>query len=681
LQKSADEPKTMAAAVPGILPVSPSRGRLMPLSDQAVQLTEGFWPARQQLNATTFLPHCVEWVERMGWIDNFRQAAQGRPSVERQGKLFTDSDVYKLLEALVWEAGRSGSDSVERRVQETTRDIAAAQEPDGYLNTYWGRSGLNRRYEDLAHGHELYCAGHLLQAVVARLRTHGPDQLAQVGRAVADRVCEDFGPDANTGIDGHPEIELGLAELYRATGESRYLEQARLFVERRGYRSLEPHPIGFEYYQDDLPIRQKRVLSGHVIRALYFAAGAVDVAVETDDDELLDAVIRQWDATIARRTYITGGMGARHLGESFGGDYELPPDRAYTESCGGVSSVMLAWRLLLATGEPRFADAMERALFNMVAAALDLSGGRFFYCNPLQQRTVGIVVGDDEVPFRKDTLRAPWFWVSCCPTNVARLLASLSAYFATTDESGIQLHHYGSSTVTAELASAGRVALRVQTDYPWEGTIRIEIVEPGAAPWELRLRVPAWAGGHATVTIDGDRSPAQPGYARIERQWHAGDRVLLELPVAARLSWPDPRIDAVRGTVAVERGPLVYALESPDLPEDQPLESVALETDAELSDGGTLAGLPAEITSVRASGQARRLPRSGSWPYSPDPATGEEPVPAELTLVPYHAWSNRGQSTMRVWIPTVGDVTGPSEQPPRGQQRQPKQHREDKRSG
>ncbi len=412
-------------------PVAPNNGPLRPLAIDDIRLTRGFWAERQELNHQTFLPHCGTWIDRMGWIGNFAIAATGRAATERQGKNFTDSDVYKYLEAMAWDLAGHGDAEGETRFGAISQAIASAQESDGYVNTFYGQQGKDARYQDLSHGHELYCLGHLFQAAVARLRTHGDDVLTDVARRAADRICEDFGPGANAGVGGHPEIELGLVELYRATGEHRYLDQAARFIERRGHRTLEPHPIGWEYYQDDMPIREAEVFRGHVVRSQYLAAAAVDVAIETDDRELLDAVIAQWDASVARRTYITGGLGARHLGESFGNDYELPPDRAYTETCGAVASIMVAWRLLLATGESRFADAIERTLYNMVATSLSVDGRRFFYVNPLHQRQPGIPVGDDEVPFRKDTLRAPWFWVSCCPTNVSRLLGSLAAYIAT----------------------------------------------------------------------------------------------------------------------------------------------------------------------------------------------------------------------------------------------------------
>jgi hypothetical protein len=625
-----------------LVPVLPSAGRSRPVPGDAVRFDGGFWAHRQSLNQRVMLDHCDTWVTRMGWLDSFAAAGRGEPD-HRQGKLFTDADVYKLIEAFAWETGREPDPARERRIRELGRLVAAAQEPDGYLNTYFGPR--RERYADLAHGHELYCAGHLFQAAVARLRTHGEDELTGAARRLAERVCADFGPYGRDGVDGHPEVETGLVELYRATGEARYLEQARRFIALRGHRTLPPHPIGHEYYLDDQPVREARVLRGHVVRAQYLAAAAVDVAVETGDRELLDAVVAQWDATWARRSYLTGGMGARHLGESYGDDFELPPDRAYTETCGAVAAVMVAWRLLLATGEVRFADAIERLLFNLVATSPSVAGDRFFYVNPLLRREPGVEVPDGVAPFRKDTLRANWFWVSCCPTNLVRLLASLSAYTASTTADGLYLHQLAAGTVEATMGGGRRARLRVDTNYPWEGRVRVR-VEESAGEWELHLRVPEWAGSGTTATVDGVRRPVAPGYATVARDWRPGDEVVLELPVAPRFVRADPRVNALRGTVAVERGPLVYCLELFDDRIDELAVDPATPPGQEPADG------PGDVAvRLAATGVRRRLPAPGPWPYRPEIAV-EDGTPAELPLIPYFAWANRGPSTMRVWIPS-----------------------------
>ncbi|MEU1938066.1 glycoside hydrolase family 127 protein [Streptomyces coeruleorubidus] len=634
------------------LPVAPTRGRLRPLGLDEVKVTGGFWARRRHTNATATLGHCRDWMEREGWTGNFRAAAEGRIHRDRRGREFADSETYKLLEAMAWEGG-----SHDAEITALTDVIAPAQAPDGYLNTAFGRPGQQSRYSDLEWGHELYCHGHLIQAGVAQARARGEGELVKIARRAADHVCASFGPGGNPGICGHPQIETALVELARLTGEQRYLDQAALFVDRRGHGTLADIEFGRAYFQDDLPVRRAGVLRGHAVRALYLAAGAVDVAVETGDDALLAAVVRQWEATVARRTYLTGGMGSHHRDESFGDDFVLPPDRAYSETCAGVASVLLAWRLLLATGEPRFADLAERTLFNVIATSPSEDGRAFFYANTLHRRHRGTVPPGDRASARADSgLRAPWFAVSCCPTNVARTLAQLPAYLATTDDSGVQLHQYADAELATSLADGQGVALRVRTDYPSGGTVAVRISRSPARPWTLSLRVPAWAAGATArlVDPDGQRRTVAPGTARLTRIFRPGDEIRLELPVTPRWIGSDPRIDATRGTLAVQRGPLVYCAESTDLPDGHDVDALRVDPSAEPEDGpdGTVVA-PGELA-------APADPHDTAWPYSPlDRDTAPAADRTGITLVPYHSWANRGPSTMRVWLPTTQSPTTP----------------------
>ena len=633
-------------------PVAPTRGVLQPLDLRDVRIGPGFWGDRQRLNGTVVIDHCREWMERLGWIGNFR-VASGQAAGERRGREFTDADVYKLAEAMCWEAARidrPGGSDLDAAADELSEVIAGAQEADGYLNTRFGHQGAEARYRDLEWGHELYCAGHLVQAGVARLRTHddaGDHPLAVVATRVADHVVREFGDAGRPGVDGHPEIEMALVELYRASGADRYLEQARRFVERRGRPALDDIPFGRAYFQDDVPVRAATALRGHAVRALYLTAGVVDVAVETGDHELLEIIASQWRHTIATRTYLTGGMGSRHEGEAFGEDYELPPDRAYAETCAGVAAIMVAWRLLLATGEARYADLIERALYNVVATAVAADGQAFFYTNPLQVRVPPPVADPTaESPRAQAGLRAPWFTVSCCPPNVARLLASLSAYVATTARSALQLHQFVAGQVHAVLTDVGPVRLRVETDYPWSGSVTVQVQESPRAPWQLEVRVPTWAAG-MRLALGDEVWPVAPaagagvttrGYAVVDRAWSAGDELRMELPVRPRWTYPDPRLDAVRGCVAVERGPLVYCAESPaTAPDDLTDDRLALvcvddATAPDDSDTPVLGGAVAVDVLAHAL---------------------EEPAgpPRRLPLIPYHLWGNRGPATMRVWLP------------------------------
>ncbi|NUP64680.1 MAG: glycoside hydrolase family 127 protein [Nonomuraea sp.] len=623
------------------VPVLPTRGPVRPLGLAQVTITGGFWGGRQAVNAAATLAHCETWMERLGWLANFDRVADGTTAPDRPGWPFSDSEVYKLLEALAWESFRTGDAEAESAIKRLTVRIARAQDPDGYLNTCFGHGEQPPRYGDLEQGHELYNTGHLLQAAVARLRTHGEDDLVRVARRAADHVCRTFGPGGRAGICGHPEIEVGLAEFGRALGEERYVEQARLFLDRRGHGTLKDIPLGRAYFQDDIPVRQADVWRGHAVRALYLSAAAVDVAVERGDDELLRAVERQWERTVARRTYITGGMGSRHQDEGFGEDWELPPDRAYCETCAGVGSIMVSWRLHLATGDARYTDLIERTLYNVIAASPATDGRAFFYANPLHQRTPGRPTDGSEVSPRAEAgVRAAWFDVSCCPTNVARTLAGLEAYVATTDDDGLQIHQYAPCVIAAALPDGRRVAAEVETAYPASGTVRVLITEDAAAPWTLSLRVPAWAEG-ATLTEGGRTRPAAPGTATVRRAFRAGDVVTLELPVEPRFTWPDPRIDAVRGCVAVERGPEVLCAESGDLPDPGLLDALVIDART---------GPEADADGARVLGRSPARAADG-WPY----AAARPGVPEEggfdVPLRPYHSWARRGPSSMRVWLP------------------------------
>lgn len=629
-------------------PVIPSQGRHRPLGLGEIILTSGFWERRQRINTLATLGHCEEWMERLGWLANFDRVAEGTTAPDRPGWCFSDSEVYKLMEALAWEYGRTGDQEADATLHRLTARVARAQDPDGYLNTCYGHGDQEGRYTDLENGHELYCTGHLLQAAVARARTVGlDDPLVEVARRAADHVCDTFGNHGRQQICGHPEIEVGLAELSRALEEPRYLEQSRIFLERRGRGTLRGDrvPSGSPYFQDDVPIREADAWRGHAVRALYLVAGAVDVAVETADDELLAALERQWEHTVSRRTYLTGGMGSRHQDEGFGEDWELPPDRAYCESCAGIASVMVSWRLYLATGEVRYADLIERTLYNVVAVSPGTDGRAFFYANPLHQRIPALEQeGVGLSPRAESGVRAPWFDVSCCPTNLARTFASWQTFSAGVGEGGVTLLQYSSSTVRASLDDGRIFGFEVRTDYPDDGLIRVRITDAPSGKVGLRLRVPDWAEG-AELQEGGTRRRVDPGFAVVERRFVRDEEILLHLPMKARLTWPDPRIDAVRGCVAVERGPLVHCVESIDLPEGVGLDDVLLDPRV----------APYERAGqVRARGVLLPGDRSVSWSWPYGDIEGAAPSRSvELTLSPYHEWARRGPTAMRVWIPVL----------------------------
>lgn len=640
MSKAMTSIKTAGSIAP-VLPVR--KTALQPLGLEEIVIEGGYWADRQALNRDAMIPHCLYWEHKEGWINNFSAQLRGTLAAERRGREFSDSDVYKLLEAITWELGREPNPELEDSYNEIVELIAQCQQPDGYLNTKYGNPGQRPRYVNLEMGHELYNFGHLMQAAVARLRIgRGQDDLlVQIALRAADHVCEMFGPLGIQSVGGHPEIEVALVELYRATGTERYLKQASLFIERRGRGVLKDFEFGRSYFQDDIPVREATVLRGHAVRALYLSAGAIDAGVELDDTELVDAIELQYQNTLARRTYITGGMGSHHQDEAFGSDFELPPDRAYCETCAGIASVMVAWRLLLARGDIRYADVIERTLYNIVAVSPAEDGKAFFYANPLHKRVEGQEMPDDVASLRaSDSGRAAWFNVSCCPTNVSRTFAQLGTYIATTSARGVQLLQYVSGTIKAQLADGSPVILRVTTDYPHDGAIRIEVLDAPTTAWELTVRIPAWAQG-ATAEVNGESQSVAAPSLILDDVTPAGTVIELNLPLEPRWSYPDERIDAIRGCVALEKGPLVYCAESVDQVDRADVEVLRVDPTQSVK---------AEGHRLIASGWHTEFANSGSlYGLSAQKAERKD---ANITYIPYYTWANRGPSTMRIWVPT-----------------------------
>jgi DUF1680 family protein len=624
------------------------------------RIEAGFWADRQKLNRERLLLDGEHWLEEAGNFENLRAAA-GRSDAEFRGMVFMDSDVHKWLEALGWELGREPSEDLAHRADQAIELVEAAQEGSGYLNSYYQVAKPGPRFTNLAWNHELYCAGHLTQAAIAHARGRGDDRLLGVARRFTDHIGEVF--SGRDGTPGHPEIETALVELYRHTGERRYLDLAAYFVGTRGRSTLQPARFGSSYFQDHVPVREATEVTGHAVRALYLAAGVTDLWLETGEAALMDVMREQWRDMSGRKSYVTGGVGAHHSDEAFGDPFELPPDRCYGETCAAIASVMWSWRMLLATGDARYADSMERTLYNGFLSGLALDGGGYSYVNPLHVRD------DHRDAVERGARRLPWYACACCPPNVMRTLASLQHYLATRDAGGVQVHHYASGTVGP---------LRIATDYPWHGRVEIEVTEAGE--WTLSLRIPAWAEGAA---VDGEPAPAG-GYARVHRSWSPGDTVTLELPLAPRLTAPHPRIDAVRGCLAIERGPLVYCVEGADTPAGVRTDDLRLDPGAPLRDVersdllGSIVAVEAEgarasadawdpdwaYAPAAAPGHAASGHAASGHPTSGHPTSGHSTTgcsevggsggEVRLVAVPYALWGNRGDGPMRVWIPTAG---------------------------
>jgi DUF1680 family protein len=547
------------------------------------------------------------------------------PGLGYRGPVFMDSDIYKTLEAIGWELAHNAQPDLAEFAATTTELLEQAQQPDGYLNSYVQASG-EPRYSRLAWSHEMYCAGHLIQAAVAMHRGAGDARLLNVATRLADHLVREFA-GKEKGLDGHPIIETALAELYRETGTESYLNLARQFVNQRGHGLAGDSGMGRRYLQDHLPVRECDTEVGHVVRALYLDAGVTDVAVETHDDDLLASSIRRWEDMLAAKTYLTGGNGSRHVDEGFGDRFELPPDRAYNETCAAIASFHWSWRLLLATGDAKYADHMERLLYNGFAGAISAEGDRFFYVNPLQRR---------EDHFEKDDpgRRRVWFSCACCPPNIMRLLASLDHYLATVADDTLHVHQYA----TSRLAGAD-LDIEVTTDYPWSGLITLRVLAAPPAARGLALRIPAWSVSTSFKINDHPERTVVPeaGYLRLTQEWRPGDEITLHLDLTPRWTYPDRRVDAVRGCAAIERGPLVYCFEQAD--QLVRLDELAVRPGSRLTEREvTLDGIG---RTIQVSAVARHLP--------PAPQT---PVPRVLgAAIPYFQWDNRGPGAMRVWIP------------------------------
>ncbi|HSZ43397.1 MAG TPA: beta-L-arabinofuranosidase domain-containing protein [Trebonia sp.] len=669
--------QVLAPAVGG--PAVPTKSSITvqrPLDGPGARLTGGLLHDWQRRNAAASMPLALRHLETAGNLDNLRLALRvaedsaapdssaavpaapepgqpGQPGgpakpenprrlhnlgpvdpipgLGYQGPVFMDSDVHKTLEAIGWELAGRPDPALADFAARTIGLLGQVQRPDGYLNSYVQVSG-EPRYSRLAMSHEMYCAGHLIQAAIALSRSDPDGAPARDALAIATRLADhlvrEFGGQAKA-LDGHPVIETALVELYRETGTRAYLDLAAQFVDQRGHGLAGDSGLGRRYLQDHEPVRDSVTVVGHAVRALYLEAGVTDVATETQDAELLASSARRWDDMVAAKTYLTGGNGSRHVDEGFGDRFELPPDRAYNETCAAIASFQWSWRLLLATGDAKYADLMERVLYNGFAASIAAEGDRFFYVNPLQRR---------EDHFEKDDpgRRREWFSCACCPPNIMRLLASLHHYLAATDGDTLYVHQYA----TARLSGA-ELDVELTTGYPWTGEVTIRVLGAPAEERELALRIPAWCSSASWSVNDSpsrSRDSASP-YLRLRRVWSPGDELRLSLDMTPRWTRPDPRVDAARGCVAIERGPLVYCFEQAD--QGVRLDEVAVTTSVPLTERETSAdGIGGTIQVI-----AHAVPVSGPADAAADGAG------ATVVAIPYFQWDNRGPGTMRVWIP------------------------------
>jgi len=637
--------------------------RFRPIELDAANWVGGFWGERWELNRRVTVPTMKQVMElptNSATFHNLRVAAG-----EIQGKFFGnnwgDGDCYKWIEAAASVFGLTRDPELDRQMDEIIAVIAKAQAPDGYISTQIQLTDKGR-WTNLNH-HELYNMGHLMTAACVHYRMTGKPNFLTVARKVADYLITVFEPRPKelAHFCFNPSNIMGAAELYRTTGEKKYLRLAETFVTMRGSQ-----PGGSDQQQARVPLRKEQEAVGHAVTAAYLWCGAADVYAETGEPALLKALEGLWNDVTSRKMYITGGTAVLHHGESqreklklkpdsvheaFGAPYQLPNRTAYNETCANIANAMWNWRMLLLTGEAKYADVMERVFCNSMLSAIGLEGKDYFYSNPL--RRCG-----ENVPLLSSDSRARWPNTTpessnhcfCCPPSIARTIAQLHTYAYGLSADTVWIHLFGSSQLDTQLPDGAPIKLSQRTDYPWDGKITIRLEKTPTAETALRLRIPGWVSG-ASIKINGQRLTQElsPGsYGELRRRWSPGDTVELDLPMPVVLMESHPLVEENRNHVAVVRGPLVYCLESKDLPEGVALENVRLARDARWTvrhEANLLHGLTVLETNAQVASQAK----DANALYRQLPEIKAESI--SLRLIPYYAWCNRGVSEMSVWLP------------------------------
>lgn len=585
---------------------------ITPVGFADVKIDDAFWSPRLQSHKDVTLQVCIDQIENQtGRIRNFENAAKG--TGEHSGIYFDDSDVYKALEGMAYSLQNNPDPELEAKCDEWIDKFAAAQQDDGYINTYYTLTGLDGRWIDMTM-HEMYCAGHMTEAAVAYYNVTGKRKLLDVAIRMADHMMTIFGPGKRHWVPGHEEIELALVKLFQATGNKKYLDFAQWLIDERGngYGTWgnPPEPWNAEYFQDDKPVREMTDIAGHAVRAMYLYCGMADVASYTGDQGYIDALNRLWEDVVIRNMYITGGIGQSAHNEGFTNDYSLPNLTAYCETCASVGMVLWNWRMNQFTGESKYIDVLERALYNGALAGISLEGNNFFYVNPLES------MGDHH--------RQAWYGCACCPSQICRFLPSIGNYIYGVAKDGIYVNLYMGNTATMKLGRR-KVTLTQETSYPWDGEVTLTVGCKRPFTTALRLRLPGWCK-ICTVSVNGGslKIPVVKGYAVIDRKWCNGDKVVLNMEMPTEIVAADPRVKEDEGRRAIQRGPLVYCMEEVDNPD---YDNLSLSYEYQFGttwEGDLLRGVTT-ITAIR----------------------GDE----QIKLIPYYAWDNRAPGKMQVWIP------------------------------
>jgi DUF1680 family protein len=643
--------------------------RMNPAAISQVTINDSFWEKRQELVRDVVVPYQwealndqVPGAEPSGTIANFRAAA-GEQETAFHGFVFQDSDLAKWLETVGFVLQQKRNEALEKLADEAIDLIGRAQLADGYLDTYYQLQKPGEQWTNVRDDHEMYNAGHFMEAAVAYYEATGKPKILDILCKLADHIADVFGSEEGQkpGYCGHPEIELALIKLYRLTGNDRYLQTSKFFVEERGRA---PHYFDVEltrrqeagkiervdrrpmpYFQSHAPIREQKTAEGHAVRAVYLFSGATDIADEYEDSSLLNAVKALWSNTVQRRMYVTGGIGSSDSFEAFSFDYDLPNERAYAETCASIGLMNWGHRLLQLEVDSRYTDIIERTLYNGLLSGISLDGRSYFYVNPLEVWPV-ISGKRDDIPGAA-LRRQPWFGCACCPPNIARLIASLGRYIYSVNDDELYVHLYIGSHVTQRIGDQ-EIKLTQRTEYPWNGAVGITLEMTAPAEFTLAVRQPGWCRA-LNVKVNGQRidtlSINERGYLRIKQTWSPGDLIELDMDMPVELIHPHPELREANGKVAVQRGPVVYCMEETD--NGGNLRDLWLSSEASFQghfDSDLLNGIY-----VLESDDGWRTETSA---VSEDLYTNKRyaRTPASIRLIPYYAWANRSEGEMTVWI-------------------------------
>lgn len=628
-----------------------------PIALKKTSIRDSFWSPKQQLILDTAIDYQekilhdqIPGAEKSHAVANFRIAA-GLEEGEFYGMVFQDSDVAKWLEGVAYTLTIRPDADLEKRADAVIDIIARAQQPDGYLNTYFTIKEPEHRYQNLLECHELYCAGHMMEAAVAYYEATGKDTLLKVMERMADNIAAHIGPGKIEGVPGHPEVEIGLMRMYHTTGKEQYRDMAQYFIDRRGQdpdwfqkerqnRDWEHYPMNpadTKYNQSFAPVRQQKSAEGHAVRAVYLYTAMADLAASIGDESLLLACETLWENIVQKRMYVTGSIGSTVEGEAFTIDYDLPNDTAYAETCASIGMVFFSKQLLDITLDGKYADIIELELYNGILSGMQLDGQRFFYVNPLEVNpgVSGQLYGHRHVLPQ----RPGWYACACCPTNTVRLITSLGQY----------VFSENSQTIFANLFIGGdydldKAGIHAESQYPWAGDVTYRIQPKTEEEFSIALRIPQFAK-NVRITVNGAPQLAEPekGYVYLRRKWEREDVIQIRFDMPVRRVYANPAVRADTGRVALMRGPLVYCLEGLDNP--APLQSLRLPRDSQFGIHPAPNGVLTGNLILTAQGLQSV---SGPALYSDEPPR-QERVP--LTAIPYYAWGNRGLNQMLVWIP------------------------------